>query len=1199
MQHGSDVSVPETPILLGRYRLQRVLGRGAMGEVWAATTPLIPREVAIKVALEHDPSDPWAGRALDNEVATAAHLDHPGIVAVLDHGRVDLLAHTASNGRLPVGAAFIVMELLHGRSLHEFIGRLSWVEVQEVLRQLLDALGHCHARGVIHRDLKPGNVVVDAGEEAGPSRLHVSLMDFGLARYFEQFVAAEENVAGTPAYMAPEQLQGVWRAQGPPTDLYSVGCLGWTLITGAPPFGRRRSYQEFLEDHLHLRPPPLDPMIGVPVAAEDWLRRLLAKSPMDRFPSAADARASLDLLPSGHELDAPTIEPVAPPVRMGESSDEGFDEISLGGLLSTANLAGADRMDALFEDDTRDDVVPGTPPVPGGWKPSPAPTTFHRASLPPGWRRPRLASTHPLEGEGLGVFGHRGPRLIGRLAERDRLWATLCETQAHCEARVVVVRGEPGVGKSRLAAWLCETAHELAGVESIRATFAATEEADAGLLAMFRRRLRLEGLAPSDWKRRVQQALLGSGLDDIELEALVAALVPVEESVEAPVRFAAPQERRALFARLAARLTVRPSTNPDETGRSGIVWLDEAHLSTEALDFALHVDRTRGLGPVLVILTISDLSPADGGTERLATLLARERVVQVPVEPLPATDHRALVDSLLRLEPTVAAALTARTAGNPRLAVNVVADWVARGVLEPGPQGFSVPDPVITEVPADALALWKRSLDGVLAELSTDQLVVMELAATLGMRVDTEEWRAACARSRVRPSPATLDLWGRSHLVERLQSGFAFAHASVREALEQAASRAGRSRRHHRVCATVVELQGTPGPDTSGRVARHLLAAGDDRDALAYLLQAARGHAKVGEAERVLRWLDLWDDTAERSALSRDAPERRVVWTLRLDALWLVGSPEHGPATVRLYNEAGTRHDLRGLAAVHRALHAYQRGEFLAARTELARAAAYASEDVHLSIRIGLEQVRLALESGNLDGARDLLRTVRASAVHAHDPQAIATVSWLLGRIEKQSGNLSAAHTAFTHAVNGYEQVRDRNGLARCTNELGEIARLEGDLDTAQLHYRHALRMMVQLNSDNTDIVRVNLGLVLLSQKDWDRARSVLETALGAFQETGRLALNATTQVALLSCAAVVSGWAEWDTRLLSARRDLTKSRFVDVDLAWLLENAADLAQQAGQDARADAALAIAEAQWKALDRPVDLARVRDRRLPR
>ncbi len=163
MQHGSDVSVPETPILLGRYRLQRVLGRGAMGEVWAATTPLIPREVAIKVALEHDPSDPWAGRALDNEVATAAHLDHPGIVAVLDHGRVDLLAHTASNGRLPVGAAFIVMELLHGRSLHEFIGRLSWVEVQEVLRQLLDALGHCHARGVIHRDLKPGNVVVDAG----------------------------------------------------------------------------------------------------------------------------------------------------------------------------------------------------------------------------------------------------------------------------------------------------------------------------------------------------------------------------------------------------------------------------------------------------------------------------------------------------------------------------------------------------------------------------------------------------------------------------------------------------------------------------------------------------------------------------------------------------------------------------------------------------------------------------------------------------------------------------------------------------------------------------------------------------------------------------------------------------------------------------------------------------------------------------
>ncbi len=1197
----SDVEdpAPTGPIALGRYRLLRVVGRGAMGEVWAATAPLVDHEVAVKVAIEHDSVDPWAGRALDNEVATAAQLDHPGIVGVFDHGRVELVAHTASEGRLPVGGPYVVMELLRGRSLHDFIGRLAWSEVQEVLRQLLAALGHCHARGVIHRDLKPGNVVIEAARNGAERQLRVTLMDFGLARFFGQPAPREETVAGTPAYMAPEQLQGAWRVQGPWTDLYSVGCLGWTLITGAPPFGRRRSYEEFLEDHLHRRPPPLDPMIGVPVAVEGWLLRMLTKSPVDRFRSAADACHELDALPSSVQADALTFEPVAPPVRVGQVEIPTGDELSLGRLLSTANLSkNSAAAVAVFDDDTRSDVLGLVPELPSLWPSVGRKPPDVSMPLPERWQAPSSRALHPLAGDGLGVFGHRGPRLVGRVRERNLLWEVLRATEASGVPRVVVLRGMPGTGKSRLAAWLCETAHERAGVESLRGNFSATEEADGGLVAMFRRQLRLDGLPLDAVKDQVRQGLLATGLEELELQAVVDALAPDEASTHAPVHFTAPRERQVLFSRLASWLTTVEVSGEGQKTRPGIVWLDDAHHSGEALDFASHVQSARDLGPLLVIMTISEaVSPAPL-VDRCADLMALDGVDTLMVEPLEPVDHRALIDSLLRFEPGLSNTLTARTAGNPRFAVTIVADWVSRGVLRAGPDGFVVSDDILAEIPGDPRALWRRTLDTALAEVSVEQQAVMELAATLGMRVDTGEWRAACARSRLRPDPSVVEDWVRSHLIARNPSGFAFAHAVIRERLEASAVDGKRAVRNHRVCATVVELRAPSGPDTAGRVARHLLGAGDFRDALPYLLQAARGHARTGEADRVLQWLKQWNDTAARVGVAWTAPERKMVWTLHLDALWLVGSAEHAPTTAQLYEAAGERRDLRGVVAVHRALRAYQLGEVEAAEAELSRAADYASEDPHLTARIGLEQVRLALERGLLEAARTLLEPVRASVLRSGDDQARATLSWLLGRIEKQSGNHPAAQAAFTDAASVYEQVRDRNGIARCINELGEIARLEHDLPTARGHYGEALRRMVQLNSDNTNIVRMNLGIVLLGEGLPHKARPILETALDAFREAGRLALQATAQVALLSCAGAEGGWAEWDTRLLAAARDLKKSRFVDVDVAWLLENAAREAGDHGQTFRADAALSLAEDQWGALDRPDDLARVQAARAP-
>jgi len=1194
----SGVPPASTPIVLGRYRLQRVIGKGAMGEVWAARHELVDHEIAVKVVLDEDTGGELAARALHNEVATATGLDHPGVVSVLDHGRVDLLAHTASEGRMPVGGPFLVMELLHGRSMHEFIGRLTWLEVQDVLAQLLDALGHCHGRGVIHRDLKPGNILLGTG--AADRRFRVVLMDFGLARFFEQPVERTETVAGTPAYMAPEQLQGAWRHQGPWTDLYSVGCLGWTLVTGAPPFGRRRSYEAFLEDHLHLRPPPLDPMIGVPVDVDKWLRRLLAKSPADRFRTAADARDALLALPSGMD-DSPTLEPVAPPVRVGGHPEaDSLAELDLGDLLSTADLKGEAGGAPLLEDDTQDVLGELVSVVPEASTADVLSLTASSAPLPPSWRLPRAVVRHPLDGVGLSLFGLRDPPLVGRLAERDLLWSTLLEVERTGEPQAVVLHGAMGVGRSRLAAWLCEAAHEQSGVLAMRAVHGLEGGADSGLVAMFQRHLRLSGLDPQQLHDHLRYQLGSPVVDDEELRALVAVLaMHASESggneVDRTRYFVEARERHMLFSRLLERLLVG---GPLREGviRPGILWLDDVHHSHEALAFAVHLMSATSPLPLLVVATSGDHEADVAQAILLARLQALAAQV-VDLEGLPPSDHRALVDALLVFDPEVASHITERTAGNPQFAVQLVADWVQRGLLRAGPDGFTVPPEDIADAPVDPVAIWRRSLTAALAELDEAGREALEVAAALGGRVDAQEWRAVCARSRLRPSAELVEAAVRAQIVHRRPGGFQFAHRVIVDELRELAQTAGRSQRHHRMCATIVELRGQgSGPQTAARVARHLLRAGDTRDALSYLLQAARGFARVGETTQVIPLLESWETAANAVGVAADTHEWPTVWGLRLDALWLTGDKGHVRAVARLAASSRGIPQLAGLAHLHRGLAVYQRGAVADARLELSRAAASAESagDDDLMVRVGLERGRLSLESGDLDGALRRLEAVRQQAHKLRDIRAEATAGWLLGRVAKQSGDLAQARSAFVAALTAFERVGDRNGLSRCTNELGELARLEGDLDAAVLHYRDALERMEALGSDNTDIVRVNLGLVLIEQGRLADARPSLEEARTAFVKSGRRALLATTEIALLACEAGDGRWQAWDRRSKSAERDLRTTGFVDLDVALALERAANHALAAGQGHRARGALYLAEDQWRALDRPDDLTRVQD-----
>ncbi|GAA4252115.1 hypothetical protein GCM10022255_047360 [Dactylosporangium darangshiense] len=264
-------------MIAGRYRLQTVLGRGGMANVWRAVDERLGRPVAVKLLPgDAGATDPAALRRFEQEAHAAARLSHPNIVTVHDVGREQ-------------DVAYLVMELVDGTSLAEHLGRgaLSAGRAVAIAAQVCDALDAAHRAGVIHRDIKPANILL-AGNGT------VKVCDFGIARFTHQQqtgLTATHTVIGTSAFMAPEQAAG-----GPVdarTDLYALGCVLYAMLTGGPPFTGDNP-MAVLHRHLHEPPaPPRTLRLDVPADLDRLVVDLLAKNPADRPPTAGDVRDRL------------------------------------------------------------------------------------------------------------------------------------------------------------------------------------------------------------------------------------------------------------------------------------------------------------------------------------------------------------------------------------------------------------------------------------------------------------------------------------------------------------------------------------------------------------------------------------------------------------------------------------------------------------------------------------------------------------------------------------------------------------------------------------------------------------------------------------------------------------------------------------------------------------------------------------------
>ena len=290
------VVTPASVVLAGRYRLEGPVACGGVGEIWRATDLVLGLPVAVKLLRTEYAQHPEVLARFRAEARHAGSVSHPGIAQVYDYGE---------NGA--AASPYLVMELVDGPSLARVLaaGPLTPADAMDVLAQAAAGLQAAHAAGLVHRDVKPGNLLV------GPSG-QVKITDFGIAHAaWSAPITQTGALVGTPAYLAPERIMG--GPATPASDLYSLGVVGYQCLTGAVPFAGMP--HEVTAAHRHRTLPPLPP--AVPAGAAELVLDLTAKDPAARPASAGEVAARAgrlrDALAGRPTAAPPASEPGGPP----------------------------------------------------------------------------------------------------------------------------------------------------------------------------------------------------------------------------------------------------------------------------------------------------------------------------------------------------------------------------------------------------------------------------------------------------------------------------------------------------------------------------------------------------------------------------------------------------------------------------------------------------------------------------------------------------------------------------------------------------------------------------------------------------------------------------------------------------------------------------------------------------------------------
>ena len=1177
-----------TRLHIGTFELTERIGVGGMAEVWRAEHAALGTAVAVKVITGGRALDPRYHERFTREVQAVARLNHPGIVRVFDYGKVE---GEGGHGIRP-GSPFLAMELADGGTVEEHVPT-DFAGLRRVLLHVLDALAYSHARGVVHRDIKPGNVLLARRDDGS---VRAKLTDFGIAHADDPDTdmtrGSLNEASGTPDYMPPEQLQGRWRDYGPGTDLYALGCMAWEIATQSVPF-RGTSAIQIAMAHMVEELPAFEPAFPVPDGFSQWLHRLLEKEPHDRFERAADAAFMLGRLglAASSSWDGPSSAAFVPsrPSTGDEFSyaaDDDADETTvLTQMLDWAPAAASEVFDAddsttvlnlsemsWVEASAEGEEIAEVPPVPVDW------------------RRESADAGPVVAGMGLGLFGLREIPFVGRHDERDAIWEGLRDVATRRKPRTIVISGRSGTGKSRLVQWISERAEEVGAATAMCAVHGTVESSKHGIAHMLERYFvtwRLEDFESvrvrvQDFVQRMWADDPRAGMEFVDQEARALTSVAAPHAITSPgedVVFASSQERLACVQRMLERVA---------TSRPLILWIDDAQWGEEALELATSVLQSSDL-PVLVLLTVQeDTTPDDGARALLEQIARHPSTRQLHLDDLEPTYQFELVQKLAGLDDRATERVVAATGGNPLFAIQLVGHWVERGALVPTHDGFRVTSD--GDLPSEIHSLWKRRVQDLVTRFGGEsQRIALELAATLGDDVAEIEWQATCMYAEVEPHERLINELVDQGLTMRFEGGFSFVHKLLADSIRTEAHARNTARHHHLMCADVLRTIYGRNPDrVLERVANHFVQAEEWEQAVEPLEELVKKQLAAGELVEAMATLELRTEALDELRVDGFDQRRVENWLYQGLVHLRAGNPSNAEFEFqRVMNVASPQRWRLPVALAQRGLGelAANAGHLSEALEAYNKAEGYFGDDAEPSELATLYEARAdtyKAMGSPAEAREDLSRALDLHRMVGDKLQELNVLNRVAATFLAE-GDVSAAREVAEWGIEEGRQLGNRAAEAGCWMTMGEIARLQQNFDYARQCYSEAERLDELSGSRHVWVVRTNAAMLELAAQNWQHASEQfdeLERELNAVGFQGMLPI---VQLGQAVCHVAYGEWDKYDRAWCEAIEDVKKAGMVERDIPWLAELAGDLCERRNDPIRAREAYQFAMRQWEAI----------------